>query len=153
MKTFENLAALPSCYLTLEARKATTAPWTDAKRNLSCAEWALWGTRNLCEADDAIRKEIEVLAPEKILEAEELMKRGLKAELNPETGKPRVVSIEKSSKVEMETVSALGGSPMATRATEKVRRVETQKSEDDRKEVREEEEEFQIPKNWKVAEL
>ena len=96
----------------------------------------MWGTRNLCEADDAIRKEIEVLAPEKILEAEELMKRGLKAELNPETGKPRVVSIEKSSKVEMETVSALGGSPMAAR-----------------KEVREEEEEFQIPKNWKVAEL
>lgn len=116
-------------------------------------EWALWGTRNLCEADDAIRKEIEVLAPDKILEAEELMKRGLKAELNPETGKPRVVSIEKSSKVEMETVSALGGSPMATRATKKVRRVETQKNEDDRKEVREEEEEFQIPKNWKVAEL
>lgn len=116
-------------------------------------EWALWGTRNLCEADDVIRKEIEVLAPEKILEAEELMKRGLKAELNPETGKPRVVSIEKSSKVEMETVSALGGSPMATRATKKVRRVETQKNEDDRKEVREEEEEFQIPKNWKVAEL
>ena len=37
MKTFENLAALPSCYRTLEARKVTTAPWTDAKRNLSCA--------------------------------------------------------------------------------------------------------------------
>ena len=52
----------------------------------------------------------------------------------------------------METVSALGGGPMATRATKKVRRVETQKNEDDRKEVREEEE-FQIPKNWKVAEL
>jgi hypothetical protein len=31
--------------------------------------------------------------------------------------------------------------------------VETQKNEDDRKEVRAEEEEFQIPKNWKVAEL
>jgi hypothetical protein len=100
-----------------------------------------------------IRKEIEVLAPEKILEAEELMKRGLRAELNPETGKPRVVSIEKSSKVEMETVSALGGGPMATRRTKKVRHVETQKNEDDRKEVRAEEEEFQIPKNWKVAEL
>jgi hypothetical protein len=53
----------------------------------------------------------------------------------------------------METVSALGGGPMATRRTKEVRRVETQKNEDDRKEVREEEEEFQIPKNWKVAEL
>jgi len=108
-------------------------------------EWALWGTRNLCETDDVIRKEIEVLAPEKILEAEELMKQGLKAELNPETMKPRVVSIEKSmSKVEMETASALG----------KIVRVEPGKNEGDAKEGKEEEdEEFQIPKNWKVAEL
>ena len=94
-----------------------------------------------------IRKEIEVLAPEKILEAEELMKQGLKAELNPETMKPRVVSIEKSmSKVEMETASALG---------KIVRVVEPGKNADDAKEGKEEEEdeEFQIPKNWKVAEL
>ena len=35
------------------------------------------------------------------------MKQGLKAELNPKTGKPRVVSIEKTSKVELETMTAL----------------------------------------------
>ena len=71
-------------------------------------EWALWGTRNLCEADDAIRKEIEVLAPEKILEAGRVDE--ARVESRVESGNweaERVVSIEKSSKVEMETVSAL----------------------------------------------
>lgn len=115
-------------------------------------EWALWGTRNLCETDDTIRKEIEVLAPEKILEAEELMKQGLKAELNPKTGKPRVVSIEKTSKVELETMTALGGSPAATRNEQNVVRIETKKTSPDNNKD-EAEEEFQIPKNWKVAEL
>ena len=60
------------------------------------ARMGVMGDENLCETDDTIRKEIEVLAPEKTLEAEELMKQGLKAELNPKTGKPRVVSIEKN---------------------------------------------------------
>jgi hypothetical protein len=108
-------------------------------------EWALWGTRNLCETDDLIRKEIEVLAPEKILEAEELLRRGLKAELNPETGKPRVVSIIHDSKVEMETMDALG-KKMAS-SSSKISSSETKQDEEDV------EEEFVIPKNWKVTEL
>mmetsp|Transcript_3382 Transcript_3382/g.10391 ORF Transcript_3382/g.10391 Transcript_3382/m.10391 type:complete len:161 (+) Transcript_3382:1744-2226(+) len=150
-RVFENWVALLSCYLTLEARKARV-PSMVAKRNLFLREWALWGTRNLCETDDTIRKEIEVLAPEKILEAEELMKQGLKAELNPKTGKPRVVSIEKTSKVELETMTALGGSPAATRNEQNVVRIETKKTSPDNNKD-EAEEEFQIPKNWKVAEL
>ena len=62
-----------------------------------------------------------------------------------------MVSIEKTSKVELETMTALGGSPAATRNEQNIVRIETKKTSPDNKD--EAEGEFQIPKNWKVAEL
>lgn len=55
-------------------------------------EWALWAVRNLCEGSDEAAEVIRGIQAQEVVEDDgTLARHGMRVELNPETGKPRLV--------------------------------------------------------------
>lgn len=54
-------------------------------------EWALWGVRNITEGNDAAQKRIQSLEVKTTVDSPELEAMGMRIEMDPRTGKPRMV--------------------------------------------------------------
>jgi ataxin-10 len=131
-------------------------------------EWALWGVRNLCAGSDAARREIEQMQPQAAADSQQLTAMGLNVEVDPETGKVRVGGVKKtgagpSAPAPGAKAPAGGALPGGLLLGPEGARTPAGKAavaalmaglKVDPKDVEEDgDEEFEVPSNWKVADL
>lgn len=130
-------------------------------------EWALWGVRNLCAGSDAARLEIEQMQPQAAADSQQLTAMGLNVEVDPETGKVRVGGVKKTGVAAAPAPGAnapaggalpggllLGPEGARTPAGKAAVAALMAGLKVDPKDVEEDgDEEFEVPSNWKVADL
>ena len=142
-------------------------------------EYALWAVRNICAGSDEAREEIESLQPQAAADAHALAAAGLNVDVDPETGKVRVGNVRGGEKPRSsvgsfgKTFSAdsaggassgtpprgggrpppRGGDRAATRAGRAVQAALDAGFNRDDLNPEDEDDEIEIPKHWKVADL